>query len=72
MGRADLASTGFGPQLDEGTDASMLSLPNTRLTRPIRTSQDTARRNARRAMFVLAAKRREREDVERYLAERDR
>lgn len=50
----------------------MLSLPNTRLPRPIRASQDTARRNARRAMFVLAAKRREREDVERYLSERDR
>lgn len=50
----------------------MLSLPNTRLPRPIRASQDTARRNARRAMFALAAKRREREDVERYLSERDR
>jgi len=46
----------------------MLSLPDTWISRSLRASQDTSRRNARAAMMVLAARRREREDVERYLA----
>lgn len=48
----------------------MLTRPEPWFTGPIRASQDTSRRNARTAMIVLAARRREREDVERYLAER--
>ena len=47
----------------------MLTRPDPWFTRPIRSSQDISRRNARTAMNVLAARRREREDVERYLAE---
>ena len=46
----------------------MLSLPDTWITRSLRSSQDTSRKNARAAMIVLAQRRREREDVERYLA----
>jgi hypothetical protein len=42
------------------------------ITRPLRSSQETARQNARKAMVVLAQRRREREDVERYLADRAR
>jgi hypothetical protein len=54
----------------EEIDASMLTRPEPWFTGPIRASQATSRRNARKAMIVLAARRREREDVERYLAER--
>ena len=46
----------------------MLSLPDTWITRSLRSSQDTSRRNARVAAMMLAERRREREDVERYLA----
>ena len=46
----------------------MLSLPDTWITRSLRASQDTSRRNARVAMIALAERRREREDVERYIA----
>jgi len=46
----------------------MLSLPDTWITRSLRSSQDTSRRNARTAAIRLAERRREREDVERYLA----
>ncbi len=48
----------------------MPTRPDPWFTRPIRSSQDTSRRNARKAMIVLAGRRREREEVERYLAER--
>ncbi len=50
----------------------MLTRPDPWFTRPIRSSQDKSRRNARKAMIVLAARRRDREDVERYFSERAR
>ncbi len=50
----------------------MLTRPDPWFARPIRSSQDRSRSNARRAMVVLAARRRERDDVERYFSERAR
>lgn len=38
------------------------------IAHPVMSSQERARRNARRAALICAQRRREREDVERYLA----
>jgi hypothetical protein len=48
----------------------MLTRPDAPIIRPLRSSQEISRRNARKAMAVLAARRREREEVERYLDRR--
>ena len=50
----------------------MMTLPSLSLPSPLRLfSQDTARRNAARAISVVAERRSEREEVERFLAHLD-